>query len=135
MEKRFFVKISLVAWTRSLHFRLLIRPKLNQNWSESKLGDSVLSSEMLVVIIHLSNYNYIISCIMFFTLVSWRMVSQLMAHFFSVSVLIITGCTCIIDVHGTNTELLVSNTNLEITKRHFPVILNHHFIVFDHHVR
>ena len=37
--------------------------------------------------------------------------------FFSVSVLIIAGCTCTIDVHGTNTDLLVSNTN---TKETFP---------------
>ena len=55
--------------------------------------------------------------------------------FFSVSVLIIAGCTCTIDVHGTNTELLVSNTNLEIAKRHFPMILNRHFIVFDNYVQ
>ena len=50
---------------------------------ESKLDDSVLSSEYaLIIIIHLSNFNYIIPCVLFSIWLWWRAVSELMAHFF-----------------------------------------------------
>ena len=51
-------------------------PLLNQN-------DSVVSSEYtLIIIIHLCNFNYIISCVIFSIWLWWRAVSELMAHFF-----------------------------------------------------
>ena len=64
---------------------------------ESKLDNSVLSSEYaLIIIIHLCNFNYIIYCVIFSIWLWWS--------FFYESILIITGCGCTRGIPGTNGE-------------------------------
>ena len=47
------------------------------------MDDSVLSSEYaLIIIMHLCNFNYMISCVIFSIWLWWSAASELMAHFF-----------------------------------------------------
>ena len=72
--------------------------------TESELDNSVLSSEYsLIIIIHLCNFNYIISCVFFSIWLWWRAVSKY-GTFFYESILIITGCACTRGIPGTNGE-------------------------------
>ena len=96
---------------------------------ESKLDNSVLSSEYaLIITIHLCNFNYIISCVFFSIWLWWRAVSKYGTFFMRVF-------SSLPDVHVLEVflEPMVSNTELEIAKRDLLVILNHYFIVFNNH--